>query len=192
LAGGDDPVDLAFEPGRVLGGGEADVEADHGDVRHHVQRRAAVDLGDVAGHAVALPVQGVQGLGDPRGLHHRVAAGGEVAAGVGGLAVDDDVEIARALAGAGQGAVGQGRLVGQAHVPKARELGQDRGRGDRADLLVRRQQHAIADLRASGWRSNASSAASITEIPPFMSAMPGPCRAPSGRVVTVWKPEVSG
>ena len=39
----------------------------------------------------------------------------------------------------------------------------------------------------SGWVSNASSAASRTLIPPFMSAMPGPFRAPSGRVVTVWK-----
>jgi hypothetical protein len=90
---------------------------------------------------VALAVQRVQRLGDPRGLHHGVAAGGEVPPGMGGLAVNDDVEIARPLAGAGQGAIGQGRLVGQTHVALPGELRQDRGRGDRADLLVRRQQH---------------------------------------------------
>ena len=36
---GDDPVDLAFEPGCVLGGGEAHVEPHHGHVGHHEDRR---------------------------------------------------------------------------------------------------------------------------------------------------------
>ena len=146
----DDASDLGLEPRGGLGFGEADIEAHHRHVRHHVQRRAAVDAGDIDGDAVALTVQAVQFLGHAGGADDGVAAGGEVTAGVGRAAVDDDVEVARALARRSQRAVSQGRLIGQANMALPCELGEHRPRGDRADLLVGRQQHAVADVGGVG------------------------------------------
>ena len=75
--------------------------------------------------------------GEDGGAGDGVAALVEGAARVGGLAGDDQVAVAAALAGAGQRAVGQGRLIGQAEMAARAQLGQQGRGGGRADLLVR-------------------------------------------------------
>ena len=60
-------------------------------------------------------------------------------------AVHDDREIARPAARAGQRAVGQRGLIGQRRDLAARQVGNQRGGGKGAGLLVRIDQHVIAD-----------------------------------------------
>ncbi|MNE17804.1 hypothetical protein D3C80_1107990 [compost metagenome] len=55
------------------------------------------------------------------------------------------MEVAAALALARQGSVGKGGLIGQADVAARAQLGQQGGRGGRADLFVGAEQHGPAD-----------------------------------------------
>ena len=128
----------------------ADVEADHGVVGHDVQGAAAGDLSDIDGDALALAVEGVQAGGDDGGAGDGVGALVEGAARVGGLAGDDQMVVAAALALARERAVGQGGLIGHADMAARAELGQQGGGGGRADLLVRREQDGPADTLAVG------------------------------------------
>ena len=142
--------DLVGDPGAGGLVGHAHIEAGHGQVRHHVQGRAPVDPGEVQGHPVPLSVQGVEPRRQPGGGGHGVATGGEVPTRMGCAAPHHHVEIARALARGGQGPGTHGRLVGQAQHGRLAECGQQRGRGNRADLLVRRQKHGVANPARQG------------------------------------------
>jgi hypothetical protein len=95
------------------------------------------DLGDVDGDAFALAVQGVQAGGEDGGAGDGVGALVEGAARVGGLAGDDQMVVAAALALARQSAVGQRGLIGHADVAAcAPSFASSGSGGRRADLLV--------------------------------------------------------
>ena len=92
-----------------------------------------------------------------------------------GCAADDDVVLAAALAAGFERAAGQRRLEHQ-HGVAAPGFGFDqRARGVAARLLVGRPQHDDRGRRRGGASANSARVASMpSEIPAFMSNMPGP------------------
>ena len=111
---------------RSVGG--AEVDAQHRQVRHDIVRTAAVDPRRV--HRQARALGGVQRQRQRGGGDDRVAPVLRIAPGMGRTSAHDDREIARAPARAGQGAVGQGRLIGEGGDLAAGGVLDQRGGGE--------------------------------------------------------------
>src|SRR4249919_2433863 len=91
--------DARFHGALLIGAGDATVKAGDGEVRHDVERPAAFDLAAVDGD-VGVVGKGLGKLQDQlSGGEDGAAAGGKIPAGVGGAAVQDEGEVAGALAG---------------------------------------------------------------------------------------------
>ena len=142
--GGDDFVDLALRHRLDVRRPRAQVDAQDGEVGNDVARAAALDPRGVHAQPVALePVEPQREVG---GGEQRVAPVLGVAPGVRRAAVHDDGEIAASRPGAGERPVGQRRrLIGQRGALALRGLGEQRGRAERADLLVAVDHDLVTD-----------------------------------------------
>ena len=119
-------------------------------VTHHVERAAAAHKAGIDGHPITLAVERIQRADEVGTGADGVAAEVVLAASVGGAPPHDHVEIATALAGAGQVTVREGRLVDQTQITLGSRFEQDRHRTGGADFLVRIQHHLPADLVGPG------------------------------------------
>ena len=89
--------------------------------------------------------------------------------------VNDEGEVAAARSRAGERSVGQRRrLIGQRRALALSSLLEQVGGGQRTDFLVAIDHDLIAEAIGGGAALDRFSAASITAMPPFMSATPGP------------------
>ena len=113
------------------------VEPQHREVRDNIETLAAVEGRHVDGHIAAGGVERVTRRREAGGRGDGIAALGEVASGVGCPAANDDGEVARPLASAGEraGLVERG-LEQQAHVVAGGRVGERSCRAGRAELFV--------------------------------------------------------
>ena len=151
-----DAPDLRLGRLERFAGHRADVHLERAALGHDVRPRPAGDRADVDGHARPAAVELVEVLDDPGRLEDRAPALLGFDAGVGGPTVDGQAQVEDALARRHDVAVRAGAFEHERDVHLGRDLDDVRGRGQRADLLVRvgdehepleRQAAALGDDR---------------------------------------------
>ena len=132
-----DPADLCLGRLELRARDAPHIHLERAVLADHVGTRAAGDHADIDRDARPAPVEGVQVAHDAGRLEDRAPALLRLHAGMGGASGDGDAQVEDALARRDDVAVRAGAFEDERRVHGPRELADVRGRGRRADLLVR-------------------------------------------------------